>query len=295
MAFIFKVLLLSVLILGCDTNPLGYVSTGKDTPKAQREQARIHLDNQDYSAAHAILNDLASDVETDSNEVRLLLSAATLGAAGIEIWALMTDLLSGNTTIESGGMSEILSSVTGAVLGSGEVLETKLIALDQAVAVLRSAPDSSNEGVNNMACVLAGIAISPSIANATTAFGSLQTAVDAIDASGGSCSSVSDLTETLAQVSALSSRFSEVMSLSEQCPFLEIDTSATSGVDSILGTLSTTADQGCLSPNPFLPSCLVTEAASDVGTAVAQDGDIASCELIYNCFTPSGLSSCFSS
>ena len=290
------VVLCSLLHIQCDVNPLEMVSTGKDTTAAKLEKARLHLDAKEYSQAHAILTGLTADPATDSNEIRLLLSAATLGASGLEVWSLITELLSGNTTIESGGMATILSSVTGAVLGTGEELERKLTALDESVTLLRASPDPTSENVNNMACVLAGIAVSPSMGEATATFTRLQTAVDTINSSAGSCTAVSDLATTISEVSELSARFSQVMTLSEECPFLAIDTSATSGIDSILGTLSSNADLGCnTSSNQFLPSCLVEQASTDVGTAVANDGNIATCELIYNCFTPTGLSACFSS
>lgn len=283
--------------------------------RARLEEARVLMDDKKYDEAAETLTKLIE--EEDSNEARLLYAAAQLGIAQLDIWSIIKSVLDNNSSEkksgstlhlqgsgneEGGGMDELFNTLSDSVLGTGEERETRMQALSDALATLMAAPDRTDGRVQNTACIFGGILAVPIVADAKSALEATVTALeqirDAAESSGTECPNISLLDESSAKLAASASTFSLILAAAGSCPFLNLGQTADvmNQVETRLATLQAAADKGCdgLPTCPAaLPGCqalfpaCVQEALS-VGTssAKAQDGSIASCELILHCTVP---------
>jgi hypothetical protein len=281
------IILSTIFLNSCGFNLLYYVSSGKDSKEVLLEDARILLDEKDYAGAAKILDKMMNSSGKDSNDVRLMLAAANLGVSGLDVWSIVGTLLE-NSSAKSGGVNNILSSISEDLIGTGEEKTARLAALEDAINALKTAPVPEEDRVQNTACFLAGILVVPTLAEATAAMTSLQTAISA--ASSGDCDGAANLSTALGDISSSAIRFSLVLETAAACPFLQIDTSSVDGVNGALNTLIAGADKGCSSfptgMEAIIPACVQKAAGIPNTSAAASDKRIDSCEIVLHCYDP---------
>ncbi len=285
----------SIFLSSCGVNLLEYAASGKDSPQAKKEEARVLMDKKKYGEAYDILIGLTEDEKTDGNDVRILLAAATIGRSGFDIWSAIGEIVDDLDT-KKNSVLEVLGSVTDDLFGIGEVKDERLDALDNAITFLLEAPNQEDDRVLNTACFLGGLFIVPLATDGTAAITALQSELNKV--SGGQCEGT-DLATPLADVSEISARLSRVFATVTECPDLGINLESAQGVNATFNRISTTADQGCdsslMTPavEAFLPSCAQEAAGIPNTSAQAQDNRIDSCELVIHCLPSSGSSGCF--
>jgi hypothetical protein len=286
--------------LGCGINVFkSAVQASSD--RALIEEARVLIDQQDYEGALTTLN----KVKHDSNDLRLLRTASRLGATGLSMWTIITNIIdsSGSNDKASSGADKIFDELTSSVLGTGESKTLRITALTSSLEDLNAAPEASAKRVRNMACFLAGILTVPTASDAMTAINAigsqLNSLANAVDISNpnAQCPDLSNLNRSLATISTLQSQFMSIFASIEGCRLLDIrgQGSELNAIESQLAKFNAKADIGCSTT----PACGSSEACKALGlscvydalttgsaTAVAGDGIISSCELVQNCLDP---------
>lgn len=276
---------------------------------AKLEQARVLMDQKKYDEALKILEPMIGDEEQDSNEARVLFAAAKLGVAQLDVWSIIENILdsTGNQSNSSdGGIDNVFDSFSEGLLGTGAAREAKVAALSDALTVLLAAPQPDERKLRNTACIFAGFLSVPTLANATTAMNNMQSALQQISASalsGGTvCPDVALLDDSAAGLISVADDFNMILNAAQSCPFLNLDEAANlmNSIEQSMNNLRTAADRGCDSlPScpASLPNCrslfpVCVQQALEVGTsnARAQDGRLASCEIVLHCISPT---SCF--
>jgi hypothetical protein len=278
----------------------------KNDDDAKLEQARVLMDKKKYDEALKILEPMIGDSKQDSNEARILFSAAKLGVAQLDVWSIIGSILDSTSNSSGssgdGGVDNIFDSFSDSVLGTGAARDAKVTALSDALEVLQAAPQPDERKLRNTACIFAGFLSVPTLADATTAMTNMQTALQQISnsaLSGGTvCPDVSLLDDAAAGLANVAESFNMILSAAQSCPFLNLDEAANlmNTVEQSMNNLRTSADKGCdsLPTCPAsLPGCrslfpVCVQQALEVGTssAKAQDGNLASCEIVLHCINP---------
>jgi hypothetical protein len=274
----------------------------KDEPKVKLESAKIKLDKKEYAAAASILEPMTQNETENSNETRLLYVAATLGQANLDLWSIIKNFLDSQQSSEkksSGGLDSFLNSMSSSVLGTGEEKTQRIAIVNQAIALLRTAPHPEDKSISNTSCLLAGILALPTFVDAKDAMTASLTALQSIKSSassnGSSCPNISLLDTALTNAASASARMSLVMLAATGCSFLNIAGSASdlNSLEKQLAKLIAAADKGCASlptcstsvPDcqSYFPQCVQDLLKVGSSSAVAGDKQLASCELTLHC------------
>lgn len=271
--------------------------------QAKLEEARVHIDKEEYAEANKILQGLMEKEETDSNEARLLYAAAMLGDAGLDVWSIISEILddTGKKSSRSGGLDTIFNTFSDSILGSGAERTKKMETLALAISNLLAAPLPSEKKVNNTACLLAGLLAVPTIADATAAVSNVTAALQQISAaasSGGeTCPNTSLLDSSLEGIRAAAEDFNLVLTAASNCAFLDLESAEAlmNQVEESLTRLRTNADKGCELPTcpaavpncaSLFPKCVQEILAVGEHPEYVGNGSVESCEIVLNCTDP---------
>jgi hypothetical protein len=277
----------------------------KNDQDAKLEQVMVLLDKKKYSEALEIVEPMIDDANEDSNQARILFASAKLGQSQLDIWSVVKNILNTDTG-DGAGIDNIFDSFSESVLGTDDLRKAKVDALAESLSTLLSAPAPDERKLQNTACLFAGLLSIPTIADATDALNDLQSALgqirDAAGSGGTVCPNISVLDAAANDVAFATFNFNLVLQAAQTCPFLDLDEAANlmNTVERSMSNLRSAADKGCdtLPSCPAgLPGCSAlfppcVQEALNVGTssAVAQDRQIAACELVLHCINPA---SCF--
>lgn len=297
--------LLFLVATSCGTNLWDGIAPGKEEKKVKVEQAKVLMDKKDYSGAKDILDDLQSDSDTDSNDVRLLLAAAILGDTGLDVWSIISTILDSSSNTQSSsssgssGTDAVFDAFSDSLLGEGEEKAAKLAGLNRAIELLRTAPTPSDKKVENTACFFAAMMIVPTITEATAALTESTNAISNLSSTvsaGGACTVTSTLNDAISNITSLASNLSAALSAAENCSFLQVGGAASTlnAIESKMAKLLSTADKGCSLTNcsgcdSLFPTC-VRESLGVGQSDGAGDGVVSGCEMTLHC-TP--FTKCF--
>ena len=95
-----------------------------ESRRAKIEEAKILLDDKEYTKASDILKELAEDSDSDGNDVRILWAAAKLGEAKLDVWSIIGSVLDSDSFSKG---TNILDALSETLLGTDEEKEAKLI------------------------------------------------------------------------------------------------------------------------------------------------------------------------
>lgn len=279
----------------------------KNDEDAKLEQVKVLLDKKEYAKALKILEPMIADKNEDSNEARVLFAAAKLGESQLDIWSVIKNIVNAQSATTSGqGVDNIFDAFSDSVLGTGSARQAKIDALSESLTTLLAAPYPDDRKLQNTACIFAGFLAVPTIADATAAMTAMQDALKQIREAAGSggtvCPNVSLLDSAANDVLASTLNFNLILQAAQSCPFLNLDEAANlmNTVEQSMNNLRTSSDKGCAAlptcpaslPDcaSLFPPCVQEALAVGTAGAVANDGQIASCEIILNCIDPT---SCF--
>ncbi len=290
-----------IVIKGCGFNLFSSFSQS-DEKNSQLEEAKVHLDNKEYSEADKILTTLVSDPSRDSNTARVYLAAAKIGTAGMDIWTIISSLI--NTVSGTNpDYTNLFEEATNTLLGTGDIRAAKLATLADAIELLLDTPDpSSASRAQNTACFLGSMLVAAELVDAQNKIDNLNAALSGLSdlSSSGVCDSLDSLISAFDALASTASNFSLVTRVVASCPFLsQGEASATlSAITAQMEALVAKADKGCSSvPTCSLPAALCSiltpscvQDALGVGgeTATAGDGVLATCELALECTIKGG-------
>ncbi len=278
----------------------------KNDEDAKLEEARVHLDREEYDEALDVLSPMLEDEDDDSNEARLLFAAAKLGDVELDVWSIISAIIDGDGSGNSGqgqGIDAVFNAMTDSVLGTGEERTAKLDALAEVITVLLAAPDVDERKVRNTACLFAGILAVPTLADAQQSLNEMVAALDqvrlAAQSGGTECPNIGVLDTSTASVIGSANNFNLILEAAQSCPFLDIEGTASqlNDIEEAMSNLRANVDLGCAGiPTcpPSLPTCAqlfppCVQELIAVGNTDAQAGDgmINSCELVLHCTDPS--------
>lgn len=297
-------LLLSISLFvskGCGFNLFSSFSQ-KDDNKSKLENAKVHLDNKEYTEADTILSALVADPSSDSNTARVYLAAAKIGIAGMDIWTIISSLI--NTVSSTNpNYTDLFEEATNTLLGIGETRTAKLATLADAIELLLDVPDPATASrAQNTACFLGSMLVAAELVDAQNKVDNLNSALSGLSSlnSNGVCDSLESLISAFDALASTAGNFSLVSRVVASCPILsQGEASETlSGITSQMDALIAKADKGCDSvPTCSLPAALCSvltptcvQDALGVGgdSAVADDGILATCELALECTIKGG-------
>lgn len=283
----------------CDSTNLFYSFADTSSDKALLEAARVATDQEDYAKAINLIDKM----EGDSNEKRILLASALLGRAGIGVLSIANSAISTLSDDFSGSDSFFDSLDESVIFGTGEIREDRLEALDEAINVIATAPNSADAGMQNLGCILSGLLALPSV---TTALSAMTAATDNLSqissnvvgagATADQCPGITEFEENLTTINSVRQSFSTILATINECPILNISgTSSLNTIETALNKLTSSADNGCQavldcsSDTTGLCETLglgcLSSLISDI-SAIAGDGNIETCEIIQNCLNP---------
>jgi hypothetical protein len=292
------------VLAACDLNIYESVVKPK-SDTALMEEARIQIDEQNYAAALSSLE----KVDRDSNDLRLLRSAARLGQSGLSMWDILTEVVDGDGFGEGGGngVDNFFDQISGAVVGEGETRTQRLAALTESVADLLAAPDRNASRVKNLACFLAGVMAVPTVTDATSAIQNTTTSLASLAATvdisnpNAQCPDLSGLNTSLGTIASVQTQFSLILDATSNCKLLDITGTGNelNDIEAQLLKFNQNADAGC-SATPACGSgaacqalglqCVYDALTTGSEASSAQDGQVSKCELVQNCLNPG---SCF--
>jgi hypothetical protein len=291
-------------LTACDMNL--YESAVKPkTDRALMEEARIQIDEQNYAAALSSLE----KVERDTNDLRLLRSAARLGLSGLSMWDILIEAVDGDGFGQGSGsgVDSVFDQISGAVVGEGETRTLRLAALTESVSDLLGAPDRDASRVKNLACFLAGVMALPTVTDATSAIQSTSTSLASLAATvdvsnpNAQCPDLSGLNTSLSTIASVQNQFSLILEATANCKLLDVTGTGSelNAIETQLLKFNQNADAGC-SATPACGSgaacqalglqCVYEALTTDSDASTAQDGQVTKCELVQNCLNPG---SCF--
>lgn len=268
--------------------------------EAQIEEAKTEIDRGEYASASETLLKLIETEATDSNEARLLYAAALLGEAGLDVWSIISNILSetGKTSTRSGGIDTIFNTFSDSALGTGSERSQKTTALAAAIYNLLTAPSAKDKKILNTVCLLGGMLAVPTLADATEAVTGASSALQQISASasgnGSSCPNLGLLDTALTDIQTASNQFNLILSAAANCAFLNLDsaTALMNQVELSLAHLRMNADKGCAQPTcsssqpncrALFPSCVQSSLAIGQHPEYAGNGRIEACEILLHC------------
>lgn len=277
-----------------------------NTKVAKTEEAKVLLDNKDYDGALSLVEPMIQSEKLDSNEVRLLYAAATLGKVKLDLWSLISSFLDTQnsskssksaSSSKSGGIDSFLDTITTSIFGTDTETKEKSAALSQAIAVLEAAPEPEAKAILNTSCLFGAILAVPTFTSAKNAVTATTTALETIKSSatggGETCPDITLLDTALKGAQTAVDQFSAVLKVADNCSFLDTGDTASqiNSIEKQLSKIKSGADKGCSGlptcpasfPNcqSLFPTCVQKTLSSAGGTS--GDGQISSCELTRNC------------
>jgi hypothetical protein len=296
-------LVLSACAVACGTS-LYRPFSAKETTAALREETLVQLNQGNYDSAEAAAEKLWA--KEKSNDNASLYSIALASQAGVGLFDLIVKTIekstgtasapsngsTGNNVFES--MSSVLPAFTDA----------QLITLKKAIDVLDAAPDKSSSKLLFQRCLTAAIYTLPTIKNLQTGITNLQSTLSELPSRLGTGSSstgctasadtinttAAELSDAITNLGTITTNFATAIQTIGECFPSSEGKDSLNTVSQQVSKLTAAADKGCAIPptqkigNYTLPSCLNdTVNASGGGTAAANDGKIAGCELLLNC------------
>lgn len=289
--------IVSLSFAACGINFFADVVT-KDSDEYHMEQARIYVDQKKYADAESSLG----KVEGNSNEKTLLLVGSKLGQAGLSLWDILLDVvdsLAGNSGSSSSGMEQVFDVFSDTLFGTGDERDAKLEALNDSIALIRAAPEQ-NSKMEAFRCFLSGIYVLPVVNDGTNAMLSVTTALNELEASvsgGGSnsdeCPGLSSFQAAMDGLDTVRRGLDFILEQTSDCELLSFlsDSGDLNAMSARLRKFVDAADQGC--PTVTCNNDVICEALQlgcvaqllDTSSAVAGDGNVDQCELVYNCTT----------
>ena len=286
-------------LMNCGSNLFSsLVSDESDT--ARMVQAQKHLDKRQYSEATTELEKITQD----SNMKRILLVSADMGTNELDIWAIVKEILDNSNTSGGSGIDNVFETIGSTILGDDPVTRSnRILAIESNIALLDQSPDQNDTTAKNLSCFLAGVLALPTVSDSTSVLTNAQSVLDEIagTTTGGgtdteTCPDLSTLNSTLSDMRRIKDSFTAIIASAKKCNILDIEDTADSlnAVERQLNSLISNADKGCQS----IPSCsggaycdalslgCVQTALEGNETAIANDGIIATCELVQNCINP---------
>lgn len=286
-----------IFVVACGANV--YESfTSKNTDRHLMAEARILIDKKKYDEAIDILE----KVENNSNDKAILTAGAKLGKSGLSMWELLLEVVDG---IQSGnssgsGIEQVFNSFSDSLFGVGEERTERLAALEEAIDLLKSAPEQDGK-IEGFRCFLTGILVLPivndSAKNMVTATNALTSLQDSITGSGSSrdeCPGLTDFETAMASMNNMQSSLSIILDATESCSILKSlqDASGLNEVSQMIDKFVAGADQGCPQITCDNPACQALQLGcmqevlnTTSEAAQPNNGQLATCELVYNCRT----------
>lgn len=299
--------LAAALCVACG-NSIFSVLSENDSLESLQEDAVISMNENDYNTAAAKLSMVWAQKPT--NEVCQLYAAAVLGQGQIVLFDVIRSTLQSLTGSDKlgTGVLDMLANSSEAVLGV--LTPARLEKINASLAILENAPDANNVGVFFQKCITAGVSAVPtlqSLSRLEQELTNLQTIMTSFNADPeASCISpqrsqldeaAASLTNLFSEATAATESIARISVILDQCfPTGGAASESTVLVERITA-LRSQADLGCALPDigPLvvgstnIPSCVYSQFSDQASTAVAGDGIIQGCELLFNC----GGGSCF--
>ena len=271
----------------------------KDSDEYHMEQARIYVDQKKYADAEASL----AKVEGNSNEKTLLLVGSKLGNVGLSLWEILLDVVDSltNTSSSSGssGMEQVFNVFSDTLFGTGDERDEKLQAINESIALIRNAPEQDSK-MEAFRCFLSGIYVLPvvndgtnAMINVTTALNSLESSVSGDGSSSDQCPGLDAFQAAMSGLDTVRNGLDFIIQQTSDCEILSFlsDSGDLNAISERLKKFVDAADQGC--PTISCNNDVLCEALQlgcvaellDTSSAVAGDGIVDQCELVYNCTT----------
>lgn len=281
---------------------------GKETPAALREETLVQLNSGNYDAALQSAEKLWDKEKTNSSASLYAITLSSIAGVGL------FDLTINSIKAVSSQSSQSSSSSGNSVFNSLSTLlpsftTTQLASLKKSIEILDSAPNKTASDLLFQRCLTAGIYTIPTIKNLQTSLTAVQTTLTELptklgSGSGTGCSAstatintaASELSSSIGSLTTIAEDFASAMSIISDCFPSSEGKDTLNSVSQQVSKLKQNADKGCAIPNTqkigsyTLPSCLNdTITALGGNSALANDGEIAGCELFLNCSSGSCL------
>ncbi|MFK7823978.1 MAG: hypothetical protein AB8G05_07475 [Oligoflexales bacterium] len=269
-----------------------------DSDHYHMEQARIYVDQKKYADAEASL----AKVEGNSNEKTLLLVGSKLGNVGLSLWEILLDVvdsLTNSSSSSSSGMEQVFNVFSDTLFGTGDERDDKLEAINESIALIRSAPEQDSK-MEAFRCFLSGIYVLPivndgtsAMVNVTTALNSLESSVSGDGSNGDQCPGLDAFQAAMSGLETVRNGLDFIIQQTADCELLSFlsESGDLNAISERLRKFVEAADQGCPTitcNNDALCEALQLGCVADLldtSSAVAGDGIVDQCELVYNCTT----------
>ena len=287
---------ITFLMAACGPNYFESLVT-KDSDEYHMEQARIYVDQKKYADAEASL----AKVEGDSNEKTLLLVGSKLGKVGLSLWEILLDVVDSlaNSSSSGSGMEQVFNVFSDTLFGTGDERDEKLLALNESIELIKGAPEQ-NSKMEAFRCFLSGIYVLPvvndgttAMVNVTTALNSLESSVSGDGSSSDQCPGLDAFQAAMTGLETVRNGLDFIIQQTGDCELLSFlsDSGDLNAMSERLKKFVDAADQGC--PTVTCDNDILCEALQlgcvaellDTSSAVAGDGTVDQCELVYNCTT----------
>ncbi len=285
-----KLYICLMLLSSCgNTNYLQFMADETSEASAL-EKARVEIDSKKYSDASATL----AGISSDSNEKRKLLASSRLGAAGIDFWnIIVTTINEGISNLSFDSFLALVDSALESTYGISGTDERRaaLIATDEAINELLTAPGASAPDIQSMACMIAALDSIPLSTTLTSTLNGLQTSLNSLvlDPTDPSCPDTTSLETAMEDVTVEMGFLGNVLLAIKNCgTIINPDKSGSlNAIEQTLKILLDNADQGCSSSGASCSTveCRISSCLSDSSTAQADDGEVSTCELVENCLS----------
>ncbi len=286
----YGIVMLAWMSAGCGTTNFFSSAVDKQSDDYLLEQARVEIDQKQYSEALVNINKM----EGDSNEKRLTWTSAILGQAGLGILDIYNSISSAKTG--GSGSDDIFNSLDDSlVFGSGDIRTSRIAALHEAYDVMAGAPDQST-GIRNIGCLFAGLLALPAIKSgkeaiteATINLEGILGKVSGAGANSEQCPGIDLFEANLNTIDKASADIKPVLETIRSCPILNLKGDTLNVLESAVTKLYDNADKGCQEiscTGIFCQALKLTCISTLIDTSsnpVAGDGKIATCELVQNC------------
>jgi hypothetical protein len=288
------VVMIVAVISSCGQQNFFEGFTEAKSDEARLAEAEALIDEKEYAKALGVIN----EVEGDTNEKRMLEVAASLGASGVSIWQLIIDII--NNQLQSSddvSFDQIFASMSADILGTGTEKTAKITAMQSSIQSLIAAPDPAANRLVNLNCFLGGVLSVITVTDGEAALTQVQDALTTIQQSStgsGStadeCPGIDDLSTGLERINQVQSSLGLILQATQGCGFINLGENSPNRIEENLNQVISAADKGC-EPTPSCGSSEACQALSlgcvqeevDVTAGVADDSEVASCELVQNC------------
>ena len=288
-----KAILVSLFVLASCGFNLFSSMTSKDSDRYHLDAAKIHIDRKEYADAESSLE----KVEHNSEEKVLLQVSAKLGKSGLSMWDILLEAIEKSSSSTGGsGVEKLFNLFSDTFFGTGQERLERLNALDESVQLLKSVATSGDK-LDNLRCFLTGIFILPVVNDGSAAIldinSTLQSIGNTVSGTGATaeeCSGLSAFQTAMETLSRVQGNLQFILEQISGCSLLDFlnNSSAINEVANRMRTFSETADKGCPAITCTGAICDAlnfpcVDQLLDTEGAVADNGIISACELVYNC------------